>query len=446
MHNQNQPISRRAFLQLSAGVLGAASLAACVAPVSPATQPAGDGQAATPDVAKTKVLWWRSQGGTVGELLDRFAADFNASSSTVEVQAEFQGGYVEHLEKLIASAAAGALPDMILIGDGQYPPLARAGLLLGLNDLLTNSTAIDASDYKEPINRGIMDGEMYQLVYGVSTPIYYMNAEMLDEAGLSGAPETWEQAFTEYFPKLTKGDVSSFVYLVSNWWQQSAVWSAGAMVNDDNWEVDLANPAVVDWFEQMQSARKSGQCYVPTAADGTPAAYFGSGKGAMMIESTGVIGSVDEVTGGKFTTICGYLPSGVGGRWVPSGGNGLSIMAGVSEPVRDASWEFISYLHETNNYAEYVKLTGYIPITTGTEAALAEVIAADPRRQVAIDQLAFSRWHMRIHTIARAAQEMWNAWTEIVQTDIDVAQRLQQLQNDVVAIVREEGIEPTLPA
>ena len=113
----------------------------------------------------------------------------------------------------------------------------------------------------------------------------------------------------------------------------------------------------------------------------------------MLIESTGLIGTVDEVTGGKFTTACGYLPSGTGGRWVPSGGNGLSIMTGVSDPVRDAAWEFIAYLHDTDNYAEYVELTGYIPITPGTEAALADVIAADPRRQVAIDQLAFSRWH-----------------------------------------------------
>ena len=32
----------------------------------------------------------------------------------------------------------------------------------------------------------------------------------------------------------------------------------------------------------------------------------------MLIESTGLIGTVDEVTGGKFTTACGYLPSGTG--------------------------------------------------------------------------------------------------------------------------------------
>ena len=195
-------------------------------------------------------------------------------------QPEFQGTYVELLEKLIAGAAAGSLPDMILGGDGQYPPLARAGLLIALDDLLTGSVPIDIREYKEPVKRGIGDdGQMYQLAFGVSTPIYYVNVEMLDAAGLSGVPETWEQAFSEYFPQLAQGDASSFVYSVGNWWQQSAVWSAGAMVNDENWEVDLANPAVIEWFERMQSARQAGEAYVPTAADGSASAYFGSGVG-----------------------------------------------------------------------------------------------------------------------------------------------------------------------
>ncbi len=61
---------------------------------------------------------------------------------------------------------------------------------------------------------------------------------------------------------------------------------AGAMVNDENWEIDLANPAVVEWFERMQAARQKGGAHVPTAADGGASAYFGSAKAAMTIEST----------------------------------------------------------------------------------------------------------------------------------------------------------------
>ena len=78
------------------------------------------------------------------------------------------------------------------------------------------------------------------------------------------------------------------------------------------------------------------------------------------------------------------------------------------------------------------------------EAAIADVIEADPRRQVAIDQFDFSRWHMRIHySSARGDEAIKDAWNEIVQTDVNVAERLQRLQDDLCRIAREEGFEPT---
>ncbi len=435
--------SRRTFLKAAAGATGLMALAAC-APVAPGAAPAAEGGA--PAAEAVSVLWWRSQSGSIGDLLAKFVTDFNAENPGVVVQDEYQGDYIETMNKVIAAAAANALPDMLLVGDGQYLPLARNGILLNMNDLIDGPNGLDLTEYMEPINRGKLDGNMYQLAYGVSTPIFYTNKELLDAAGLSGAPDTWDIAFNEYFPKLATEDVVAFAYSPGNWWQQSAVWSAGAMVNDENWEIDLANPAVVEWFERMQAARQKGEAHVPTAADGGASAYFGSAKAAMTIESTGLIGSIDEISGGAFTAEVGYLPAGPGGRWVPSGGNGLSIIEGVDEATRDAAWQFITYMHAPEQYAAYDELTGYIPIRASVQEALADVLASDPRRQVAIDQFEFSRWHMKIHTVARASQEMKDAWDECITTDVNVAERLQRLQQTCVEIAIEEGFEPTLPS
>jgi len=114
--------------------------------------------------------------------------------------------------------------------------------------------------------------------------------------------------------------------------------------------------------------------------------------------------------------------------------------------VRDGAWKFIKYLHSPEQIAEYDKLTGYIPFTKSAAAALADFLDADPRRKVAIEQLEFSRWHMRIHTLSRAAQAMRDAWDEIMQTDVNVRQRLEQLQEECVQITIEEGFTPTLPS
>jgi sn-glycerol 3-phosphate transport system substrate-binding protein len=163
----------------------------------------------------------------------------------------------------------------------------------------------------------------------------------------------------------------------------------------------------------------------------------------MCIESTGLIGKVDDLSEGKFTAETWFLPAGPGGRWVPSGGNGLSIVRGVSDEVRDAAWEFIKYLQAPEQWGAYDKLTGYIPIQDDVGAAIADVIAADPRRQVAIDQFDYSRWHIRIHyTSSRAQQAVWDAWDEAVQSDIDIGERFARLQEEVCQIAKDEGFEP----
>ena len=239
-------------------------------------------------------------------------------------------------------------------------------------------------------------------------------------------------------------DIVPFAYSPGSWWQQSAVWSSGVMVDDvASQEIDLANPKAAAWFEQMQKARQDGLAYVPTKADGGTSAFFGSGLAAMTIESTGLIGSVDEISGGKFTAETAFLPSGPGGRWVPSGGNGLSIIRGAKEEVVNAAWEFIKFMQAPEQWGEYDKLTGYIPIHTDVEAAISDVIEGDPRRQVAIDQFQFSRWHMWIHySFARAEQAIREAWTECIETDVSVAERLGRLQDECCAIATDEGFEP----
>jgi sn-glycerol 3-phosphate transport system substrate-binding protein len=416
-------LSRRDFLRATAGVAAGSLLVACGAEPTPqiVEKEVEKVVTATPGPKEpVTVLWWRSHGGATGELMDKFAADFSALDNGITVQAEYQGGYTEHLDKLIAAAAANALPDMIHLGDGQYTPLALNGVLLPLNDLIEGPNGIDLDKFKQPIYRGVQNDLFYQLAYGVSTPIFYTNKEALEAAGLEGAPDTWDQFFEEYLPKLQAAnpDIVPFAYSPGSWWQQSAVWSSGVMVDDvASQEIDLANPKAAAWFEQMQKARQDGLAYVPTKADGGTSAFFGSGLAAMTIESTGLIGSVDEISGGKFTAETAFLPSGPGGRWVPSGGNGLSIIRGAKEEVVNAAWEFIKFMQD--------------------------VIEGDPRRQVAIDQFQFSRWHMWIHySFARAEQAIREAWTECIETDVSVAERLGRLQDECCAIATDEGFEP----
>ena len=85
-------------------------------------------------------------------------------------------------------------------------------------------------------------------------------------------------------------------------------------------------------------------------------------------------------------------------------------------------------------------------ITKPTAEVMADVLEADSRRMVAIDQFEFSRWHMRFHTLARGEAALKEAWNECVQTDVNVQDRLEQLQEEAIEIIRDAGFEPTLPS
>ena len=76
------------------------------------------------------------------------------------------------------------LPDMIHIGDGQYTPLALNDILLPLDELIEGPNGIDLDTYRLPVYRGVQNDIMYQLAWGVSTPIFYYQQ---GSAGCGGA-------------------------------------------------------------------------------------------------------------------------------------------------------------------------------------------------------------------------------------------------------------------
>ena len=92
--------SRRTFLKAAAGATGLMALAAC-APVAPGAAPAAEGGA--PAAEAVSVLWWRSQSGSIGDLLAKFVVDFNDANPGIVVQDEYQGDYIETMNKVIAA-------------------------------------------------------------------------------------------------------------------------------------------------------------------------------------------------------------------------------------------------------------------------------------------------------------------------------------------------------
>ena len=64
-------------------------------------------------VAATEVHFWHAMGGQLGEIVDKFAADFNASQSDYELKAIYKGNYTETMTSAIAAFRAKELPHIV---------------------------------------------------------------------------------------------------------------------------------------------------------------------------------------------------------------------------------------------------------------------------------------------------------------------------------------------
>jgi sn-glycerol 3-phosphate transport system substrate-binding protein len=449
-------VSRRRFIGTVAATTGALLLAGCGSQPASAPEPTkattGSGpsepaQATQPaPKGRVTVVWWRSLTAVIAEALDTMAKEFNESQDAVTVQVEYQGTYDECSDKFAAAVAANATPDMIMFSELHYGAFARNDNLLALDDLISGARGVDLDDYYPLVKRGYVLGKAYQMPLMVSTPIFYYNVDALTEAGFDGPPKTWDELFDVYMPKTTILEGSArrngfTFYNADFWWQQSYVWSYGGKLSDEQFNVYLDSPQVIDYLTRMQKAIKTGEAYIPTAADGDANAYFGSGRAAMMIHSTGNISRLDDVVEGRFAADVSYLPEGPEGRAVPTGGGGVSIVAGKSAEKSEACWEFIRYTQEPKQVAYFCGMTGYIPYTKAAAAEMAPLMEEDPRRKVAVDQLAWSRGNSEVLAINRSKVPVVEQTTHVIQSDTDPKTAMEKLQVQVTDILIDEGLQ-----
>ncbi len=186
----NKNLSRRDFLRLAGASAGAAILAGCVPPAT--IVPAEPAAPTTPPQPEEITLYhmYTPENDPYFKFVDEhFTADFpNVKFSATTVP------YDEFLTKLISTVAAGApmdvtTPDIIWIGQ-----FAKAGLLLVLNDYLTDE---EKATYLPGLLEGLASGgNQMALPAGAWFKNLFFNSELIQEMGWDGPPKTYEELIT----------------------------------------------------------------------------------------------------------------------------------------------------------------------------------------------------------------------------------------------------------
>jgi len=419
------PYARKGSLRT---LVALAALLVVMVPLWSATQ-----SAAAPKITLT---FWTTTTSTVTDFSGLLTA-FERQHPDIAVNAQFQGGYDDMAQKVLAAIAGHSTPDVAQLGQRWgIPQMADGGALVPVSSFLT---ANDKADVLPALwDRYTYKGQAWVMPFNVSTPSLWYNQTAFRDAGLDpqSPPTTWEvlasdmHALTKPLPgggtRWGFGTAGDFP-----WYFLAMVWQAGGSVVAPDGTVNLTSPEAVGALQQWHDW-VFVQHAMPPAAHNTSEDDFTAGRIAMLFSSVASRGDYQAKVGSSFVLGDAFMP-GNKTHAVGIGGNALGVFR--TTPEREhAAWELVEFLTNSQNTALYAERTGYVPVRKSALALpfLRTYLGQNPIAQVGIDQLKY----LHGQPINPADAVIWNGLIQVLQTaetsaTFDPKRALGDLQSQV---------------
>jgi len=351
-------------------------------------------QPAAEQKGPVEIDFWYAVGGHNGEVLEGLVKKFNESQDEVEVKASYQGDYYENHSKVLAAVAAGNQPDVTMVEIGVIAAFADAKVLADLGPY----TEGDEEKYIPGLMKNsYWNDKLVAVPFNRSTPLLYLNRDMLEKAGLDPkGPKTWEE-LRQYSKALTKqegGKTVSFGFStpIDIWFYEALVFqSGGNILSEDGKSLAINSPEGKAPLEFWNAMIKEGIMKAPpgekyNAWDVAKQDFINEQVG-MIFTSTGDLKGLKD--NAKFNVGAAFLPANKD-FGVPTGGANLVMLAKSSEEEKKAAWKFMKWITETEQTIPWSLETGYMPVTQKAVES-DEMKAADPNFRVALDQLQYAK-------------------------------------------------------
>ncbi|MCB2116338.1 MAG: sn-glycerol-3-phosphate ABC transporter substrate-binding protein UgpB [Rhodobacteraceae bacterium] len=354
--------------------------------------------------AQTEISWWHAMTGANAEVVEKIAADFNASQSDYKLVPTFKGTYPETLNAGIAAFRAGQAPDIMQVFDvGTGVMMAAEGAVKPVAEVLEGAgMKFDKSQYLPGIVAYYSkpDGTMLSFPYNSSSPITYINKDIFEKAGLdpNSPPKTWNEVWD--MAKKIKASGAAPCGYTSTWltWihlENFAAWNNVPYASQQNGmepggvpELALNQPIFVNHFQALADLAKDGT-FKYGGRTSEAKQIFLAGECGIFTESSGGLG--DIVKSGMNYGI-GQLPydtDGAGPQNTIPGGASLWVFGGHSDEEYKGVAAFFNYISQTDVQEFLHQKSGYLPVTLAAyEATKASgFYDKNPGRETPITQM-----------------------------------------------------------
>ncbi|MEI7210269.1 sn-glycerol-3-phosphate ABC transporter substrate-binding protein UgpB [Pectobacterium carotovorum] len=329
--------------------------------------------------AATEIPFWHSMEGELGKEVNSLADRFNKAHSDVKIVPVYKGNYEQNLAAGIAAYRAGNAPAILQVYEVGTATMMASKAIKPVYEVFKESGInFDESVFVPTVSGYYTDaksGHLLSQPFNSSTPVLYYNKDAFKKAGLDPEqpPKTWQQ-MAEYTAKLRAAGMKCGY--ASGWqgWIQIENFSAwhGLPVASKNNGFDgtdavleFNKPTQVKHIQLLQDMNKKGD-FTYFGRKDEPTEKFYNGDCAITTASSGSLANIREHA--KFNYGVGMMPYDADAKGAPQnaiiGGASLWVMGGKDAATYKGVAEFMKFLAEPENAAEWHQKTGYLPITT----------------------------------------------------------------------------------
>jgi sn-glycerol 3-phosphate transport system substrate-binding protein len=397
----------------------------------------------------TEVLFYypTAVGGPISQVIEGYAAEFNAANPDVRVTAVFAGGYADIYKAV----------DTALKGGGQGPDVAIF-LTTDMYSLIDNDYIIPLDDFIKAMPDGeaylkdffpafLLNSQAFGQTWGIpfqrSTPVLYYNKTLFKENGLDPekAPANWQE-LRDFAAKLTTPErwgllipSEGFPYWL---FQGFAIGNGQNLVGEESNKVYFNTPSTVEALEYFANlSLKDGVMPKGIIKWGDTPADFWSGKAAMIYHTTGSLTNI--LKNANFEVGVGYLPAGKVSYGAPTGGGNLYILKSSPAEKQAAAWRWIQFLTTPEKQADWTVATGYIAARQAAwqTETLKKLVAEKPQYAVARDQLQYAAKELSTHRGSDVQRAFGLAVQAVLLGEKDAKTALDEAQATAEALLAE---------
>ena len=386
--------------------------------------------------------FWYSWQDKVAENNQELTEKFNETvgkENNIRITAEYQGSYDELHTKLKSAFIANEQPAISVMEIASIKSFADAGMIEPLESYI--------SDEKESqflpglMDNSYLDGKLYGVPYLRSTPIFYYNKTLFDQAGITSAPTNWEE-LASTSKQLESIGVKGFGFLNDIWhFEAYTQGNGGNIVNADETEAIFNQAPAVEAVEFLKEGieKYNFKYYSGNNASDTRTTEIMNQKIGMWVDSTGSLNNTLDIAGQNGYEIgTAFIPCGKEYS-VPTGGCNIVMTSKLTDEEKEAAALFINFMTEEEQVVYSHKKTGYLPttISSTTHPEIEALYESTPQFKVAVDQLQYGHGRPMNKAYGEAYNVYINALDQIFTTDVKVQDTLDKAAMEATKLLQE---------